>query len=104
MTMHFVNGVLAASTVLLSGCTASPPVVIEKPVEVRVPVAVSCVKALPVKPVFKTDEQLKRGSDYQVVNDLLADRLAREIYELQLEAVLKGCVQARPDTDKRAVP
>ncbi|MEA0988971.1 hypothetical protein U6010_11015 [Pseudomonas aeruginosa] len=91
--MRFVNGGLVASAVLLAGCTGTPPVTIEKPVEVKVPVAVACVERLPTKPVFKSDEQLKRGSSYQVVNDLLADRLAREIYEAELEALLSGCVQ-----------
>ncbi|MCU7064908.1 hypothetical protein K7R09_24205 [Serratia ureilytica] len=90
--MRFVNGVLAASAVVvLVGCAAPPPVTVVKTVEVKVPVAVSCVTTLPVKPAFKTEEQLKRESDYQVVNDLLADRLTRQGYELELEAVLSGC-------------
>ncbi|WP_204421629.1 hypothetical protein [Burkholderia sp. MS455] len=92
--MRFANGVLAVSVVVLAGCVGCPkPVTIDRPVEVRVPVAVPCVTSLPAKPAFKTDAQLKAGSNYQIFNDLLADRLAREIYESQLEAELAGCVQ-----------
>ncbi|MBU3895404.1 hypothetical protein KH388_22185 [Serratia rubidaea] len=97
--MRFVNGVLAASVAVLAGCAAPPPMTGVKTVEVKVPVAVSCVASLPAKPAFKTDAQLQEGSSYQVFNNLLADRLARERYILQLEAVLSGCVTAGELTD-----
>ncbi|QRR07633.1 hypothetical protein FPJ27_15310 [Burkholderia sp. MS455] len=49
--------------------------------------------------MFVTDAQLKQGADYQVVNELLADRLSRQLYESELEAVLTEC-QACATPDK----
>ncbi len=92
--MRCVNGVLVASVLGVAGCASPPPVTVVKTVEVKVPVPVACVTTLPARPALKTDAQLKQGSDYQVVNDLLADRLSRQLYESELEAVLSGCQAA----------
>ena len=58
---------------------------------VKIPVAVPCVDQLPQAPTLRTDAELKALPDYQAVLALIQDRIKREIYESQLEAVLKGC-------------
>jgi len=88
--MRFVNGALPVSIAMLTGCSSLPAT---RTVDVKVPVPVTCLTALPARPAFMTDAQLKAGSDYQVVNNLLADRLARQYYISQLEAALTGCLK-----------
>lgn len=61
------------------------------PIEVKIPVAVSCVKFIPKKPVFTTDAELAKIKDGNFVTALHLDRLKRQSYEAELEAILAGC-------------
>lgn len=82
----------------LAGCATAPaPVTIEKPIEVKIPVAVPCVKGLPDQPVFLDDRALLTGSGAQVFDRVWADHLARRDYIDELRAVLIGCARPIPD-------
>ena len=73
---------------LLSGCSLLPP----KVQEVKIPIIVPCVKYSPVKPNLITDAELLKMIDGNFVTALHLDRLKRQSYEAELEAVLAGCV------------
>lgn len=75
---------------LLTSCaTLFPP----KTIEVKIPVIVSCIKILPAKPDFITDEVLSEYTQGNFVTALHIDRLKRQSYEAELEAVLSGCLE-----------
>lgn len=59
--------------------------------EFKLPVSVPCVESVPVKPAFKTDEELKAMDDYRLSNTLLFERVTGQIYMGELEAVVAGC-------------
>lgn len=73
--------------VLLAGCASGPPV------EVKVPVPVPCLQALPRKPAFPADSLSPRADVFTKGKVLWADRLARKAYELELETALAACVK-----------
>lgn len=76
----------------LSACASAPaPVTIEKPIEVKIPVAVPCIKKVPDGPAFLDDQALLAGSGAQVFDRVWADHLARRDYINELRAVLLGC-------------
>lgn len=82
--------------IILSGCTCNPPI------EVKVPVAISCITVAPTSPTIATSAELialaescKSGSEascYQFVTITHADRLNLQAYRLKSEAVMSGCV------------
>lgn len=75
---------------LLIGCattTLKPPTIIE----VKVPVIISCIKKLPLKPQFKKDAELVAMGNAEFVTALHIDRLLRDAYIAELEAVVEGC-------------
>lgn len=74
---------------LLSGCSFLPP----KVQEVSIPVIVACVKYTPVKPILISDADLMKLDDGNFVTALHLDRLQRQSYEAELEAVIAGCVR-----------
>jgi hypothetical protein len=61
------------------------------PIEVKVPISVPCIVDLPVSPSFITDEELKKLKDGNFVSALHVDRMKRQDYEAELEAVLIAC-------------
>ncbi len=73
---------------MLSSCASLLPV---KTLEVKVPVAVPCVQAMPEKPYFITDDELLAYDKGNFITALHVDRLQRQSYEAELEAVLAGC-------------
>jgi hypothetical protein len=74
---------------MLTSCaTLNPP----KSIEVDIPVAVSCVSHIPDKPNFISDEVLLTYTQGNFVTALHVDRLERQSYEAELEAVLAGCL------------
>ena len=76
----------------LSGCASNPsPHVPLPPVTIKVPVPFSCIDALPEKPRFHSDAELKAMNDFTIAITLLTERINREIYEARLETVLDGC-------------
>ena len=82
--------IAAAFVALLSGCAGLAPV----PKEALIPVATPCLIAadVPQRPDLATDAQLFAMSDAAFVFALTKDRLERQGYEGQLEAVIQACV------------
>lgn len=74
---------------LLSGCSLLPP----KVQEVKIPVIVPCVFFTPVKPSLISDAELFIMLDGHFVTALHLDRLKRQSYEAELEAVIAACVK-----------
>lgn len=62
------------------------------PIEVKVPIAIPCFSKLPDKPDLITDNELKKLNSSSFVSALHVDRLERQGYELELEAVLNACL------------
>lgn len=87
-----MKSLLLAPLLLLAAC-ATAPAVIEKPVEVKVPVAIKCLQFAPDKPAFLDDVDLLTGSGAQVFDRVWADHLARRDYEGELEAALGACIK-----------
>lgn len=82
---------LAASlAVLLLGACASQ---IQLPKEIRIPVPVPCLDALPPEPMVSTDEQLLAMGDFELVLVLAADRKALEVSYVELRAAASACVR-----------
>lgn len=83
--------------VILSGCAAYDP-----PVEVKVPVAISCITIAPESPKTTPDADIvalsnkcKSGEEvacYAAVTSIHSDRLNLQAYRLKAEAVMSGCV------------
>lgn len=74
----------------LSGCAGAPP----KPetVTVEVPVAVTCVAAMPVRPVYQTELLGPSATDLQYGDALGVDWVMSRGYESKLEAAVKACL------------
>lgn len=71
---------------LLAGCKTVPTTT-----EVKVPVHVSCVKAVPVKPDFESRKLPPDASDGEKVLAIARDTPRHFKYEGELEAVIEGC-------------
>lgn len=71
---------------LLAGCGG-----LTIPKEVLLPTPVSCIKEMPLKPLFITDVELQKLPDSDFILSLGEDRLRRKGYEKELEAVLVAC-------------
>lgn len=74
----------------LSSCAIFEPRIITK--EVKVPVSVPCVKSIPEKPPHFTGSLLTTDSIHDKVKALLLDNNALNADNLQLRAILEGCV------------
>lgn len=83
---------LAGLAGVLGGC--SEPRIVYKPVEVRVPVPVSCIDRLPERPALRSDADLIALDDYGLVIALGRDRIAAAQYIRELEALLPPCLSA----------
>jgi hypothetical protein len=75
---------------ILAGCESIPvaPIV----TEVKIPVQVKCLGDVPIKPKLITDAELVKLDYAQFVTALHKDRLERDIYEIQLESAIAGCL------------
>jgi hypothetical protein len=73
--------------ILLAGCATKPATV-----EVKVPVYVSCVKAVPARPAFAAPVLSTDASEGEKVLAIANDTLRHFKYEAQLEAVIAGCL------------
>lgn len=72
---------------LIAGCTAISP----KPVEIRIPIPVSCQAPAIAAPRFATTA-LRPADDLQTkVRALLAERQQHLAYETRLRAALQAC-------------
>ncbi len=79
--------------ILLSGCATQAPVVEVRTQIVKVPVTVLCDVKIPVKPNYNFDKLTQDDSLFDKVKALLADRILRDAYELELAVALNTCVK-----------
>lgn len=77
----------------LIGCATTEPVINTVIQEVKVPVAVPCSVAIPVKPEYNFDKVTVDKDIYKKTQAILADRKLRQGYEVELEAALNSCVK-----------
>lgn len=81
------------AALLLTGCPGPTPIIIKEPVEVRIPVPVPCVKAMPEKPVFELDKpEVKAGTLFEKGNGSLREIEQRRAYAGEMEVLLKACL------------
>jgi len=78
---------VAVLTVLGPGCASRPATL-----EVKVPVYVSCVKEVPVRPTFASPSLPGDASEGEKVLALARDTLLHFKYEGQLVAIITGCM------------
>ena len=76
---------------LLAGCITTQP----DAIRISVPVAVPCITAdqLPAAPVAKSDAELAKLSDGQLVLAIAADRLEYRRYSNEAGAVMGACIK-----------
>ena len=81
------HAALLCTCMLLVGCVTAPVTQ-----EVRVPVYVSCVTAVPARPEFEARSLGPDASDGEKVLAIARDVPRHFKYEGQLEAVIAGCL------------
>jgi hypothetical protein len=88
--MKFV--VFIAALVMLSGC-ATVPVTQPLPLEVTVPIAVSCIKPeqVPTKPDYESLHETQSTPDGTLVLHVTRDFAESLSYQEQLEALITAC-------------
>lgn len=77
-------------TVLLAGCTCAPKV-IDRTVEVKVPVPISCVSKAPERPLWATADPSVGTNTYDRFVAVLKELGQRREYELELESLVDSC-------------
>lgn len=75
---------------VLAGCASAPPAT----QTVQVPVYVPCVVERPQRPAFEFDKLPADASDGRKIMALARDWVRGRQYELQLEAVVIGCLKS----------
>lgn len=90
--MKFLVVSLAA---MLCACTTVEKEPVTVPLEIKVPVAISCIEPheVPIPPNFATLQIQGHETDCELVNILLTDWVQRKTYIEQLQGVLAGCVK-----------
>ena len=73
---------------LLAGCGSAPLA----PQQVEVPVFTPCVKVVPQRPVYEFDKLAPMATDGEIVLALARDWSRGRKYEVELEAVIAGCI------------
>lgn len=84
--------VLMIALLTVSGCATTPqPQAL--PVEVKIPVMVSCIKEeqIPTKPDYESLKDNGTTPDGTVVLHVMRDFLKSLPYQTQLEAIVNGC-------------
>ena len=87
---------LAGMLIFVSGCAEVPTKTVYVPKEVKVVVSTPCLQKeqIPQKPKFALDDPaVMLQSSYKKMLAALAELEQRRAYEMELEAVLLGCVQ-----------
>ena len=72
----------------VTSCATTQPLL---PKEVDIPIAVSCIKESPVKPLFRTHTELKALNNSDYVIQTTIELLKYENYTGELESVLGAC-------------
>ncbi|MGO4809180.1 hypothetical protein AB4156_06175 [Cupriavidus sp. 2MCAB6] len=78
------------AVLLLAGCAAAPQM-IEKPVEVRVPVAVPCETPEIPEPDWPLAKVPETAGDFEFFRAALAELALRGGYEVRLKAAVAAC-------------
>ncbi|MGK5071163.1 hypothetical protein [Janthinobacterium sp. RT4P48] len=73
---------------VLVGCGSAPPA----PQHVDVPVFTPCVKTMSQRPAYEFDQLTPAATDGEIVLALARDWTRGRKYEMELEAVIAGCV------------
>lgn len=76
---------------MISGCASIP----DAPKEVRIPYPVACLESadIPAKPEFRTDSELAKMSDADLILSLRSNDLERQKYLPVIEALLQNCIK-----------
>lgn len=91
MRILLVSG-LIASILFTQGC-ATAPVIVEKPVYVRVPVTEPCVDSIPEEPFYET-KTLRTDDDLDAAaTAYLIEIEQRKIHIAELRGLMAGCVK-----------
>lgn len=75
--------------ILLAGCAAEPTL----PREVRIPIPVACISAMPQKPAIRAEAEIKALPDYDATIATWTERLRLKDYAAELEAVAEPCLK-----------
>lgn len=89
---HFsFKAIISLQMFFLAGCATNQPL----PTIVKVPYALPCLTAdqLPKSPYARTDAELAKMSDFDLVINISADRLEYRRYATEASAVLLACVK-----------
>ena len=79
---------LIFSAILLTGCATAP---ITQVIEAKIPIEIECQTPQIKKPNFAV-ENLNIGAEiWAQMNALRAERLQRQAYEQEIEAIVKAC-------------
>ena len=73
---------------MLAGCSSAPMM----PQRVEVPVFTPCVKSVPQRPAYEFDQLAAAATDGEIVLALARDWPRGRKYEVELEAVIVGCI------------
>ena len=77
---------------MLTACAGTKTIpVAPRIIEVEVPMAVSCITQRPTKPDLASPETLLALPDDEFIFRFHIDRLKRDIYISELEAILQAC-------------
>ena len=74
---------------VLAGCGSAPLA----PQLVEIPVFTPCVKSLPQRPAYEFDQLTPEATDGEIILALARDWPRGRKYEVELEAVIAGCIQ-----------
>lgn len=77
---------------LLAGCTTKPELRAPAAIEVDKIVAVKCIKAAPLRPIYVTEQLPETASDIQYGDALAVDWVRSRAYEKELEIAVRACV------------
>lgn len=85
----------------LTACATVPsekPVVVSETVEVQVPITQLCNVEVPKKPVWMLDDPSTNAlsDSFERMTAALKEIEQRRVYEAELEAALKHCVEEQP--------
>ena len=84
--------VLLPVALLLAGCAAVPTErIVDRSIEVKVPVPVPCVVETVERPVFAVEQLPPDASTFERVRALLIERRQRIAYEAQRDAAIAAC-------------
>ncbi|WP_331708715.1 hypothetical protein [Pandoraea sputorum] len=87
----------------LAACGTAPTDPPSAVVEARIPVAVPCLKEVPLRGRRYSDEDILAGSTYQAVQRLRAERLERDVYEEKWEAIGSACLGVFPGPESEGL-